>query len=242
VSGGRWDELVERALRDENVVGLFLSGSRGKGAFVTPDSDYDVRLVVRDELLAEYEDRFPLRRGDALEILVCSGAELRAWPEWDRYSFAHVRAVLDPDGEIQGLIDAKGRLAGDEARALAAAQLDAYVNALYRSAKSLESGRALEGRLDAAESVPPFLTALFALHGRLRPFNGYLRWELETHPLAAGPPWRAGALLPRLERIAADGDLDEQRALFRDVETIARERGHGAVIDGWEPDVAWLRG
>jgi hypothetical protein len=60
-------------------------------------------------------------------------------------------------------------------------------------------------------------------------------WELETHPL----PWND---LPRLERIARTGDLEEQRALFREVEAIAGEHGHGRVIDGWEPGVAWLGG
>jgi hypothetical protein len=48
--------------------------------------------------------------------------------------------------------------------------------------------------------------------------------------------------LPRLERIARTGDLDDQRALFRETETLARTLGHGATIDGWEPDVAFLRG
>jgi hypothetical protein len=45
-----------------------------------------------------------------------------------------------------------------------------------------------------------------------------------------------------LERIARSGDIDEQRALFRDAEALAREHGHGGVIDGWEPDVGWFRG
>jgi hypothetical protein len=45
-----------------------------------------------------------------------------------------------------------------------------------------------------------------------------------------------------LERIVVTGDVDEQRRLFRAVERHARERGLGGVIDGWEPDVAWLRG
>jgi hypothetical protein len=48
--------------------------------------------------------------------------------------------------------------------------------------------------------------------------------------------------LARLERIARAGDVGEQRALFRETEALAREHGHGATIDGWEPDVAWLRG
>lgn len=46
----------------------------------------------------------------------------------------------------------------------------------------------------------------------------------------------------RLGRVLDEPAGGEQRALFRDVERLVRERGHGAVIHGWEPDVAWLRG
>ena len=31
-------------------------------------------------------------------------------------------------------------------------------------------------------------------------------------------------------------------ALFRETAALAQAHGHGATIDGWEPDVAWLRG
>jgi len=30
--------------------------------------------------------------------------------------------------------------------------------------------------------------------------------------------------------------------LFRDMERRAGAGGHGAVVDSWEPNVAWLRG
>lgn len=46
----------------------------------------------------------------------------------------------------------------------------------------------------------------------------------------------------RLERIVRTGDCAAQREQFRAVEELARELGFGGVIDGWEPDVAWLRG
>ena|SRR2546430_2074201 len=68
-----------------------------------------------------------------------------------------------------------------------------------------------------------------------------VRWELETFPLP-GDRWSAGRLLPRLQAVAGTAASDEQQRLFRDVEQLARERGFGAIIDGWEPDVAWLRG
>jgi hypothetical protein len=105
---------------------------------------------------------------------------------------------------------------------------------------SIGLGMALAARLDAAESVPYFLTTLFALHERVRPFNKYLCWELEQHPLS-GDEWSAEQLLPLLEAAVA-GDLAAQRSLFRKIERLARGHGHGDVIDGWGDDVDWLRG
>jgi hypothetical protein len=48
--------------------------------------------------------------------------------------------------------------------------------------------------------------------------------------------------LDGLERIARTGALEDQQALFRESEALARAHRHGATIDGWEPDVALLRG
>ena len=67
----------------------------------------------------------------------------------------------------------------------------------------------------------PLLTALFALHRRVRPFNKFLGWELQLEPLG-GERWTVEALFPRLQRIVGPGDLGEQQALFRDVELLAR--------------------
>lgn len=113
--------------------------------------------------------------------------------------------------------------------------LDGYIDSLYRSLKNLEAGRALEGRLDGLESVPLLLTTAFALEGRVRPFNKYLRHELEQRPL---PTVHADAI----ERIAREATPRDQRAVFRDVEYRAREAGFGSIVDGWEPDVEWLLG
>ena len=74
------------------------------------------------------------------------------------------------------------------------------------------------------------------MHGRIQPFNKWLEWELREHPL----PWQVD--LSVLRTIARTGDVTAQQALFRETEQLARERGHGATIDDWEPDVAWLRG
>jgi hypothetical protein len=120
--------------------------------------------------------------------------------------------------------------------ATAAEPLDGYVNSYYRSAKNARAGLELAALLDAQESIPYYLEFVFAVHGRVRPYNKLLEWELREHPLPATVD------LSRLERIARTGDLTDQQALFRDTVALARELGHGATIDGWEPDVAFLRG
>jgi predicted nucleotidyltransferase len=222
------DALLADARADENVIGLVVFGSRGKGAYVDEArSDWDVFVVVR-----ERRDDRPFRHGDAVETVEVTLDGLRNQPKWNRYSLAWLEPQLDKTGEVASAL----RDAVHVEPAAAAEPLDGYVNMLYRSLKNARAGLPLASLLDAQESIPWLLEFLFTVHGRLRPYNKWLEWELEQHPLPAPVP------LARLERIARTGDADEQRALFRDVESLARERGLGAVIDGWEPDVAWLRG
>jgi hypothetical protein len=238
-----FEALLREAEADPDVVGVVPTGSFGKRALLTEWSDYDIWVVLRDaEARARWAARHPLRHGDPVEVVSTTLAAYaeRAVPgspaAYEAYAFAHVTPLVDKlDGEIAALTEAKGHVEP----AAAAEPLDAYINYYYRSLKSARGGRELEARFDAAESVAPFLEFLFAVHGRVRPFNKWLRWELENHPLEQ--PWTAEELLPRLVRIL-DGRLDEQPRLFRDAERLARARGHGDVVDGWEPDVPWLRG
>ena len=181
--------------------------------------------------------------GSPVEIWPMDLAEFRghALPgsvdAWNRPTFLGSRVVLDRlDGEIDRIVARKSKLDSDEAIAIAAASLGDYVNSLYRSLRGLEAGRDLEGRLDALESLSPLLTTAFALEGRVRPFNKWLRHELTVRPL------RIPRLLYLVDRIAADPTVDLQRDMFRTMERAARRAGHGAVIDGWGPDVSWLRG
>jgi predicted nucleotidyltransferase len=239
--------LVDACRADDRVLGLVLTGSRGRGPFVRPESDWDVRVVVRDEAVEECA-ALATPHGSAVEVVVLSVSGLDqvgavgSDSEWDRYSYVHASVVLDKlDGRVAALVREKGSLSADDAERVGAEALDTYVNSYYRSAKNLRDGLRVEAHLDAAESLSPFLTALFALHGRVRPFNRFLGWELERFPLD-DERWRPEALLPRLDAIAASSDLATQQALFRDAELLARDRGLRAVIDGWEPDVARLRG
>src|SRR5436305_15111442 len=120
--------------------------------------------------------------------------------------------------------------------ATAGEPLDGYINMYYRSAKNARIGLELASLLDAQESVPWYLQFVFNVHGRIRPYNKWLEWELREHPLPVGVD------LERLERIGRTAGVADQQVLFREAERIAREHGLGDVIKGWEPDVAWLRG
>lgn len=230
---GDIDELVLAARSDDNVIGLVLGGSRGKGAYVTDKSDWDVYIVVR-ERPADWQHE----RGGRVEPVLVTLEGLRGMPDWNRYAFAHVRPLFDKtDGEITSIVADLGR----RDPTTAAEPLDAYVNSYYRSLKNDALGLDFAARLDAAESVPWWLEFVFTAHGRVRPYNKWLRWEVRTHPL--GEPWSdEEALLRRLSRIVATGAGEEQRTLFRATEAFARARGLGRVIDDWEPDVAFLRG
>ncbi|MFC5826627.1 hypothetical protein [Nonomuraea insulae] len=94
------------------------------------------------------------------------------------------------------LIVAKATLTPSEAEAVASEALGAFLNSAYRCLKNDRDGNLAGALLDGAEAVPYFLTYVFASHGRLRPYNKYLGWELRRHPLEA---WTEEELLPRLD-------------------------------------------
>jgi hypothetical protein len=221
-----FEALLAEASADKNVVGVVLFGSRGKGAFVTERSDWDVFVVVR-----EHRGERPFVHGAQLETVELTLDELRNQPTWNRYSLTWLEPQLDKTGEVAAALRDAVRVDP----ATAGEPLDGYVNLYYRSAKNARVGLELASLLDAQESVGWFLEFVFAVHGRVRPFNKWLAWELENHPL----PWND---LGRLERIARTGELADQRALFREAESLARSHELGSVIDSWEPDVALLRG
>lgn len=198
--------------------------------------------------MGECEREFGTDRGAPVEVLVFSlsgferAAELDSSNAWDRYGYTHAKVVLDKlGGTITRLVAEKGILPPEVAHKLAAAALDAYINSYYRSIKNHLAGLELASQLDAGESISHFLDTLFALYRRVRPYNKYLAWELQTFPLEENR-WSAGSLLERIAKIVSSGDLLQQRTLFRSMEKLAREHDLGAVVDGWEADFPLLYG
>jgi nucleotidyltransferase-like protein len=229
-----FDELLEVARGREDVVGLYVFGSRGRNFMVDERSDWDVCVVLCDEEARErFEREFPFAHGSRVETVTATLDELREeTSEHARYAAAHADVVLDKTGgELTRAVAELESLPGGTRDAVVREALGGCINQTYRS---LRYGT----RLDAAEAIPYALRTIFALEGRVRPYNKYLEWELRHHPLAA---WTAEDLLPLLDGLLA-GEADAQRELFRRVESLARREGFGDVVDGWEPDLEWLRG
>jgi predicted nucleotidyltransferase len=229
-----FEELLEVARSREKIVGLYLFGSRGRDFMVDERSDWDVCVVLAGvEARKAFDREFPFAHGAPVEVISATLEDIRgSRSEHGRYAAAHAQVVLDKtDGELTRVVAEQESLPAGSRDAIVREALDDYVNQTYRS---LRYGT----RLDAVEAVPHALRTIFALGGRVRPYNKYLEWELRHHPLEG---WTADELLPLLDRVLT-GEPEAQRELFKRIEEPARREGFGDVIDGWEPDVAWLRG
>jgi hypothetical protein len=229
-----FEELLEIARERAEVVGLYVFGSRGREFMVDERSDWDVCVILTDDDARKaFEAEFPYAHGSRVEIVTATLDELRAAAsEHGRYAGAHARVEIDKTGgELADVVEHLESLPPGARDAVVCAALDDYINQIYRS---LRYGT----RLDAIESIPCFLRTIFALENRVRPYNKYLEWELRHHPLA---DWDADELLPLLDRVLT-GESVAQRELFNRIEPLARREGFGDVVDGWEPDVPWLRG
>ncbi|MFB7450266.1 hypothetical protein [Streptomyces sp. NPDC056194] len=236
-----YESFVEIASADAAVVGLVLKGSRAHEGMTTRHSDHDLYVVLADGAPTDLT-RFAGHRSHELDLVMLTLDAFRSagMPGFERYALARARVVLDRlDGGIARILAAKARLTADEASRAAAEWLDAYANSLYRSLKNDRDGLGLAARLDATDGLGHLLELLFALDRRPRPYNKYLEWELARYPL---PGWDTGTLLHALGRIAESGDASAQRRLFAQVEAVARQHGHGAVLDAWGDDLELMRG
>src|SRR5712691_8104241 len=115
------DALLDEARDDENVVGLIVFGSRGKGALVREASDWDVFVVVN-----EHRGDRPFVHGAELETVEVTLEQLRNQPAWNRYSLTWLEPQLDKTGEVATALRDAVRVDPQSA----AEPLDAYVNML----------------------------------------------------------------------------------------------------------------
>ena len=106
----KFNQLLKRAKADSDVIDFFLVGSRGKG-FENDKSDYDVIMIAKDEAVKTLKAEFAKQTFEDIDLNVMSLSEFKEYAEWgslfawDRYTFSHVKALVDKTGEVQKLID-----------------------------------------------------------------------------------------------------------------------------------------
>jgi hypothetical protein len=234
---GGYERLLEIADEDARILGVILSGSRGRGTAVS-DSDWDCYAIVSDGSSEDLRASLDATADGGLDVSVLALSEFERYAapytaeDWEAYAFAHAPVVLDRlGGRIAQIASRKEMLDPDVADATARRALDAYINSTVRSAKCRRDGQWAAAILDASESVGPALETIFALEHRIRPYNRYLTWELERHPLAkeqAVDKW-----LPLVAAVPT-GDVEASTALLAIMEQQVRANGFGDVFDAWD--------
>ncbi|MDP9227199.1 MAG: nucleotidyltransferase domain-containing protein [Actinomycetota bacterium] len=231
-----FDRLLELAKDEASILGIVLTGSRGRGT-ARPDSDWDCYVIVSDDAPQESLAAVDSLRRRSLDsvVLRLSDYETYASPDssnaWEAYAFAHVMVYHEAlNSRIGEIAAAKEFLDPEVAQRRTREVLDAYINQSVRAAKSLRDGEEGAARLDQAEAVALALETIFALESRVRPYNRYLAWELECHPLSL--PYDQD--LPLTVKALADGDVVRAATLFRVIERCSRQSGWEEVLDAWK--------
>ena len=233
-----WASLVAAAAADPEVVGLVLTGGRGKGVS-TPRSDWDGLLVVADSAVPRWLAAVP----DALDVSVLAESDWPSYAEpgtafsWRGYDLAHLEPAVDHrGGAFRDALEHKGRLPHDVAAQRASDGVGATLNFLYRAAKSARDGDAFATRLDLAEMVGVWLETMFALEDRHRPYNKLLAWEIAHHPLRLVP----GDCIDDVRRVL-DGDLAAAWRLEALLSAACQAARATAELDGWAGHLADVR-
>jgi len=236
--------ILEEAAADQNIIGLFSTGSCGKG-MITDESDFDATMIVKDKVISEYINKYKGIGGILCDLSVKTMSELKnaaAWGgpmAWDRYNYTHLKAEVDKTGKIQKIINEKGIIPADKRKEFVSASLDGFINQVYRSVKCFRDGNIIASQLEAADGLPSLLSALFGLEGRMKPFYKYLNWELTNYPLKK-LPWPKDEFISILVKIVQTGDLSTQQTVLKTVENLFRQEGFDELFDSWEEMLPWM--
>ncbi len=236
-----YEKILKEANEQQDILGLILVGSRGKG-FENEHSDYDMVMIVKDEALDALKNR--AQHDEQVDLSVYSISDFKKYagwesPEqWDRYNYARTKILVDKIGELPKLVEEKGRIPSDKLAEFIDWWIDGYVNGVFRSVKCIRNGNRFGAHLEAVNSILDLLTLVFAMDGRHRPFLGYVQKELELYPLQH-LPWPATEFVEKISRVLTDADLTTQQELLIGIEKMSRETGHGHIFDAWEGKDKW---
>lgn len=237
--------ILTVARKDPNIIGFWLGGSRGKG-LIAKNSDYDLVMLVKNNVLSEYKKRYEHQRDPNIELSVQTLNSLKNYAlwnsptAWDRYDFAHLTPLVDKTGQLQAIFDEKARIPESERRGYVRGHLDGYINEVFRSIKCVRDGQTSAWRIHAAQSIALLFNVIFGMHGRVPPFAKYLQWELKAFPLPK-LSMSADELIESVLKIIETGSVPTQQNILTHVEAMAQANGYGDVLDGWGPKLGWMK-
>ncbi len=244
MSGAKtFNKLLKIAKTDPDILGFVVGGSRGKGN-TNKFSDYDLAFIVKDNKLKAFEKRYPYPHIEKDVSIYLFGyteylTQHRKWEfldEWIRSAATSEKLLVDKTKTLQKAQTERSLIPKDKLRKYVSMNIGAYINYVYRSIKSFRKGETLAARIQAVESLSPFLYVAFALDERRpRPYYDYLRFELKQHPLKS-LPISSNGLLESMSKIVNSGNIKTQQRLFKMFEKVCRKRGFGKVFDDWNPD------
>jgi hypothetical protein len=235
----QYQQLVTIAREDKGVVAFVLGGGRGKG-ISTENSDYDILIITEDEVVEGVRVKYQGYAGPKFDITVMSRRELSIYGVWGsdtmwaRYGFAHVKAVFDKGNEIQRWLDDQEMIPAQAIDDAIKQVLDNYLNYTHRSLKNFRDVRRPAAHMAACDGIPQLIAFLFAAEGRVRPYNEYIEWELEHHPLRT-LAMNATTFNQKIGMILASGDEATQKEFLALAQSIAQKSRVGAdVLKSWD--------
>lgn len=239
-------ELTNDLLQDDIVVGLILAGSTAK-KLQNKDSDLDVYIILKNSISEDEITKFKnvihkKYLGKNLDISNQAVQSLQEFNNygvvgtkyaWDRYNLTHTELLFDKtNGVLNKALKSKEVLTNNEADILISSHLGAYINLTYRSLQSFKAGKEALAKLDQAEAGMYMLTLLFAFQQRVRPFNKYLRWELEQYPLGLQDIDNQ-QLYALILSSTIGNDHTHQIKMYKIIEKLARNKGRSDIFDAW---------
>src|SRR3989344_5012080 len=223
----RYEGILSECKFDSNVLAFIPTGSRAKGV-ITPNSDWDVFIIVKDNFEKQYQKKYPFEKYEKLNFTVIGLKNFQNYLKWgspfrwNRYNFVYAKAVFDKSNKIQKWLDSCRFIPRNFLKKYIEENLGGYTNYVYRSFKNNRDKRFLASRMDAIEANGYFLNAIFAIHGRIRPYNKYLEWELEKYPLSK-LNISFSILIKNIIKVLDNVDIKSQKIIFAELEKIARK-------------------
>jgi predicted nucleotidyltransferase len=228
-------ELIRPYLEREGVIGIYVVGSATR-PFRDERSDYDIEVVVEDELYRSLPDEerhvFVIDEGPPRKV----DHEFYLWPfsefadligstlDLYHYPYQHAVILYDPEGRIGEVVKALSVLPTEVRQARMKAHYLEFLFGLHRAKKTFERGSALNGRLVSGEAVGALVKLLFLTKGSWPATRYWSECELEQIKVEKEIVRLATEMLTLPENVDVEGTVERvQGWLEKQGETFHRD-------------------